>query len=45
MSYDQWLVDQEHKNRGWDNEKECLYCGTPTSKTYCSSGCSQADLL
>jgi hypothetical protein len=48
MDYDNWLVEQELKYRGWDGyDYECRECGKPMNKDkgYCSSLCYQASML
>ena len=42
MTYDQWKTmtppDFEHP------ENECLYCGEPTERLYCSNNCKLAEI-
>jgi hypothetical protein len=47
MGYDDWLVENEHNYRGWnDPEHECPECGKPQDKEgYCSGTCFEASLL
>ena len=48
MNYDDWLVHQEHKYRGWlDGEYECAECGKPMheDKGYCCNICYEASML
>jgi len=48
MNYDDWLVEQEHNYRGWNDEDEfeCTVCGTPMKKEggTCSQSCFEADM-
>jgi|TARA_R110000787_G_scaffold23302_1_gene66840 hypothetical protein len=47
MSYDDWLVEQEHNFRGWnDPEHACDHCEKPIDKKgYCSDNCFEADMM
>jgi len=46
MDYDNWLVNQEHNYRGWNNEHKCQCCEKPIDKRgYCSYDCFRADIL
>ena len=48
MRYDDWLIEQEHNFRGWnDKEKTCLECGTPIedNQQHCSTVCFNASML
>lgn len=48
MRYDDWLIEQEHSFRGWnDKEKSCPECGTPIedNQQHCSTVCFNASML
>ncbi len=47
MNYDDWLVEQEHNYRGWNEpEDNCRYCDKPIHKgPNCCGACSGADML
>jgi len=48
MNYDDWLVHEEHRHRGWlDPEYQCSECGKPMhqDKGVCSDICFEASML
>ena len=48
MNYDDWLVHEEHRHRGWlDGEYRCSECGKPMhqDKGVCSDICFEASML
>ena len=46
INYDNWIVMDEHRRRGWETEDfvECLQCGTYSPKELCSNDCKEAYL-
>ena len=48
MSTDDWLVENEHNSRGWNDEGfECPECGTSVDREHqhCSTPCWKASQL
>lgn len=41
MNYDDYIVFNEHEQRGWNSEDlvECIQCGTFSAKELCSRSC------
>ena len=46
FDYDQWLVDQEHNFRGWNDSPKGEQCGKKIEKEgFCSSFCHTASMM
>ena len=47
MNYDDWIVEQEHNFRGWnDYNYDCPECGKPVKQEdFCSGDCFEASML
>ena len=41
MTYDEWKTQPPPD----PPDKECMFCGVPTHKTYCSEDCKRADIF